>query len=157
MDVTTLGHLLQEGGVSMELQSLIITTRSTWVVKGEDKLSYTTLVRLVECCREYHWSCDVVPFAQGIPVDSTIRTLTARFLKPVKVGSTVAVAYKITAVHERSYLLDIEIRDISNDMICAHFSLDAVFFDAGNNSSMTPPASVLANLRATTADISQNL
>lgn len=147
MDVTTLAQLLAEGCVTTTNTGLIVVVPQSWIAHDEDRVSHTTLVRLAECCREHHWNLDVQPYADAGTVDSTIRSLSASFIRPVKVGTRISINYKVTHVGERSYVLRFEVRDMSTRKIGAEFEFVSVFFDPVSGGSALPPAAVRERLK----------
>ncbi|HKT40506.1 MAG TPA: hypothetical protein VJR48_19190, partial [Ktedonobacterales bacterium] len=76
MQPTTLEGLLAEGGVRCFAGGLEVEVQRAWIVAGEDRLAYTAIVRLVECCREWHWQSDILPHAGGALLDSITKSLS---------------------------------------------------------------------------------
>lgn len=148
MGPTTLAELLREPNVVRDSAGLRMTVRANWVVDGEDRLSYTTLIRLVECCRELHWVNDVEPCLDSRGIDSIVRTCQAEFLQPVSVGSTICISYDVSNIGNKSYTLRFTIRV---DMIAtdvAVVDLVCVFYDPVARKSTVPPNEVISRLHA---------
>ncbi len=154
MTPATLSALLAEGGVRLHARGLEIETRRAWVVPGEDRLSATTLLRLVECCREHHWQMDIVPAAAGQPVDSITKAISAEFFRPVPVPGTVLITYAVTTVRGRGYELRCAIR-LPDDTLCAMVTMVQVFYDPPAGQATTPPPAVHQRLQALLATTEQ--
>ena len=146
MEITSLSRLIKEGGVTCNPEGLIVTIHPSWVVEGEDRLSYTTLIRLIECCREHHWQIDVLPRAGGTSVDSICKSLTAKFTNAIPVGSVLSITYRVTGVRQKGYSLRFEVRDTKDQKVCAEFDLVSVFYDPVARKPTAPPASVFDHL-----------
>ncbi len=137
---------MESGSVSSTHQGLSITVNSGWIVEGEDRLSYTTLIRLVECCRELHWNSDVLLYAEGLNVDSITKLINGNFLQPILAGSTILITYDVTAVRRKSYELRFEVRNRANHALCAVLSIVSVFYNPTEHQTSTPPRTVLDHL-----------
>lgn len=148
MGPTSLSLLLKEDGVTCTPNGLIVTIHSSWIIEGEDRLSYTTLIRLVECCREHHWNTDILAKAQGSSVDAIAKSLTGEFMRPIIVGSRVSIVCRVAEVRPKSYLLKFEIRDAIDQTLHAEVSLVCVFYDPIARKSATPPTSITNQLLA---------
>lgn len=147
MEPTSLDSLLQTGKVKLVARGLEITVSWDWIIFGENRLSYTTLTRLVECCREYHWKIDMEPVDKKL--DSTVKVFSAQFDLPVYADSVVYIIYKVGKIGAKSYELLFEIIDKNTTEICANFKLLSVFIDPLIYSSITPSIEikqVLSNL-----------
>ena len=145
MDLTSLDLLNQETNVAMESDCLIVMVPWEWVVAGEDRLSYITVLRLVECCREYHWRTDVTPFCEE-QLDSILVSCEARFRKPIRPGSQVAVRYRIVAAGTKSYDLDFCVSPRNSSSEHASVRMRCVFLDPVKGESCTPPRCVAERL-----------
>lgn len=145
MTPVTLAGLLAEGGVRLHPRGLEIEARRAWVVPGEDRLSATTLLRLVECCREHHWQTDILPAAAGQPVDSITKSINAEFVQPVPVPGTVLLDYAVMQVRSRSYEMRFAIR-LPDGSLCATVTMVQVFFDPLTSQATTPPPAVRQRL-----------
>jgi len=150
MDTTTLAQLLEEDGVTCKPDGLIVKIHSSWVVIGEDRLSYTTLVRLIECCREHHWSLDILSTHDlgKLTLDSITRSIAGEFISPIPIGSLISITYKITEVREKGYALHFEVRDVTDQTVRAWFDIVSIFYDPTTNEPITPPPAILQNLKS---------
>jgi len=143
MEVTTLARLIDEGCVSCAADALTITITPSFIVAGEDRLSYTSLIRLIEGCREYHWQADIAPLIKTTSLDTICRSLTAQFVKVILVGTTVRIEWKITEVRNRAYTVRFDVRDARASYLCAQCDLVSVFYDPQTHAAVTPPKNVL--------------
>jgi acyl-CoA thioesterase FadM len=141
MDTTSLNKLVEEEGVICTEDGINMVIHPAWIVEGEDRLSYTTLVRLVECCREYHWLNDIVPKCNERQLDSICKSLTAHFRKPIMVGSKIYITYNIIEVRNKGYSIKFVIRD-SNSQLYAEIDFILVFYDPFKRISLAPPHEV---------------
>jgi acyl-CoA thioesterase FadM len=146
MNPTTLKALLIDTDVRPTAEGLHGVARPTWIVEGEDRLSYTTLVRLVECCREHHWNTDILPCPGAQTLDSITKSLAAEFLHPVRVGSVFTIIYRIIEVRTRSYSLRFDII-AQPDVLCARFDVVCVFYDPAVGQPVAPPPAIRQHLR----------
>lgn len=136
---------MKTGCVRCKQSGLDVTIPPSWIVEGEDRLSYTTIVRLIECCREYHWKKDILSKInkRKSHLDSICRSLSCEFIKPILVRSTIAISYCITEVRRKSYSLKFEVRNTIDRELCAEFSLVSVFYDPVTHKSLVPPPLIL--------------
>ncbi len=148
MDIISFDKLVNEGGVTLVDNNLVIEVKSSWVIDGENRLSYTTLTRLVECCREYHWNLDVLSQVEKASIDSTVISLNAKFFCPIIITSVISIKYKIIDVRHKSYSLVFEVSDKNDGKKCSEFEIVSVFIDPLSHKAKTPPASVLDRLRS---------
>lgn len=147
MTPPTLTGLQAEGGVRLRARGLEIETRPAWVVPGESRLSATTLLRLVECCREHHWQSDIVPAAAGQPVDSITKSINAEFFQPVPVPGTALITYAVTHVRGRGYELRFAAL-LPAGTLCATVTMVQVFFEPVTSQATTLPPAVHQRLQA---------
>lgn len=146
MDITSLDRLRKTEDVVCRPDGIIIAIKDSWIIEGEDRLSYTTLIRLIECCREHHWQIDILPVAKGKPLDSICKLLTCDFIRPIAVGSTVFIKYQITEVRRRSYTLRFKVLETANNSLCAECDLVSVFYDPIARQCKPPPSSLIDKL-----------
>jgi acyl-CoA thioesterase FadM len=143
---TSLSHLIKDAAAVCCPNGLLIRVQPTWAIAGEKRLSYTTILRLIECCREHHWNEDIATRQDGGSLDSIARNLDADFRKPVAVPSTIGICYRVSAVGRKSYTLTFEV--LSTDgTVTAEASLVSVFFDSTTQSAVLPPRGVLKGLQ----------
>lgn len=148
MEPTTLVGFLETGAVQVANDGLRFIPRTSWVVDGEDRLSYATIVRLFECCREVHWQRDILPnLEDASPVDTTCTSLSARFLRPIIVGRSFTIRYAVTAISEKRYVLTLTILDIGDNEICAEGVLELAFYDPSARKAVIPPRAISESLQ----------
>ncbi|CAG0960618.1 hypothetical protein METP3_00804 [Methanosarcinales archaeon] len=143
MEPASFDCIIKTGYVKCNQDRLTVIIPPSWIVLGEDRLSYTSLVRLIECCREYHWKKDILSKIniEEFPLDSICKLLSGEFTNPILVGSTISISYSITEVRRKGYTLKFEVRN-SNNILCAKFILVSIFYNPVNQKSIIPPASV---------------
>ncbi|MGH2414980.1 MAG: acyl-CoA thioesterase, partial [Microcystaceae cyanobacterium] len=139
MEPTSLKRLLEEDGVTCTPEGLILKIHPDWVIEGEDRLSYTTLIRLIECCREHHWNTDILSRANGTLVDATSKSIAGEFTRSILVGSAIAITYQVTEVRSKGYALKFEVRDALEQTLYATFKMVSVFYDAQSGKAVPPP------------------
>lgn len=145
MEPTTLRGLMKTAYVACNKRGLTMTVPQSWIVKGEDRLSYATIVRLIECCREYHWQKDILSRidSRKYCLDSICKSVSCEFISPVLVGTTISIAYRITEVRRKGYLLEFELRSKSDRKVYAKSRLLSVFYDPSGHRAVVPPTSIL--------------
>lgn len=146
MDPTTLSGLVAEGGVELAPGGLLVQTKAQWIVPGEDHLSYTTLTRLAECCREHHWASDILPAAAGTPIDAIARAFQATFSTPVLAGARIWIGYRPELARSRQYDLIIEVFDEFRSRLHARFTINCVFYDPVRHKAIIAPEPVRKRL-----------
>lgn len=156
----TLRALLDNGSVWPIPRGLGGKARREWIVAGEDRLSYTTMVRLVECCREHHWDVDITPQVAAVAgsanagerLDSITKSLRCEFLRPVVLNSVFSITYGIAEMRIHSYRLTFELatrsREFVPDLVCARFDMVCVFYDPIQQRAIPAPPTVAAALQA---------
>ena len=142
METTSLDRLMQTGYVVRDINGLILTIPESWVITGEDRLSYTALVRLVECCREHHWEKDITQNVKDKSLDSICKSLLGEFIKPIIIGSVIYISYRITDIRRKGYSLRFEVRDTNNQTLYAQFDMVSIFFDPVAHKAINPPSCV---------------
>jgi acyl-CoA thioesterase FadM len=164
MQPTTLAGLLAEGDVRQFASGLEVVVRRAWILADEDRLAYTAIVRLVECCREWHWQADILPHAAGAPLDSITKSLTAVFSHPMMLGSMLRITHQVVAVRPRSYQLRFTLATHDPDQPgqpaqraqlvqdCATLDMVSVFYDPDRAVAAEPPPGVLAYLHSCVAE-----
>lgn len=135
MDITTYDGLVKETQVEQLEDGLIIYVPSNWVVDGEKRLSYTTITRLIECCREYHWKKDILSIDHDI--DSICGGFEAKFIRIIVSNSKVFIRYKVIYVFEKKYILDFEVLD-NYQTICAYIRMEIYFIDSMGETQAIP-------------------
>lgn len=152
MQPTTLSGLLAEGGVRRFVGGLDVIVQRAWIVAGEDRLAYTAIVRLVECCREWHWASDILSHAEGAPLDSITKSITCEFTRPIAVGSLLRITHRVIDVRPRSYQLRFQLSLPYQEQPCATVEMVSVFYDPAHEAVAEPPPDVVAYLRTCLAD-----
>ena len=148
MQPTSLAGLLAEGGVRRFVGGLEVVVQPAWIIAGEDRLAYTAIVRLVECCREWHWESDIIPHAGGAPLDSITKSIHAEFTRPIAVGGLLRITHQVIAVAPRSYQLRFQLATQRPEQQCAVLEMVSVFYDPARAAVAEPPPGVVAHLRA---------
>jgi acyl-CoA thioesterase FadM len=148
MQPTTLTGLLAEGGVRTFTGGLEAVVQRVWIVADEDRLAYTAIVRLVECCREWHWQSDILPHAGGAPLDSITKSIQGEFVRPIAVGSLLRITHQVIAVRSRSYQLRFQLATLDPEQLCATLEMVSVFYDPARAVVAEPPSQVMDYLRA---------
>ncbi len=146
MTPTTLKALIQEKDVILMPQGISITIQQSWIVKGEDRLSYTTLIRLVECCREHHWRSDIESILNNKSLDSICKSLSVNFIKPIKVGSKIIISYVVQEIRRTGYSLKFMVHNAQDKTLCAEVDLLSVFYNPKTSSAVIPPPIVIDQL-----------
>lgn len=142
MQPTTLENFVAEHKISLLPNGLRFEVDRRWIVPGEDRVSYTTLVRLAECCREHHWKKDVTSLAPNL--DSILCTLKCRFIMPISPGVVLSICYHVSKVWDDRYLLAL---DIDSNVRHAKIDMTCVFYDPIIRGPLKPPDSVIVALR----------
>jgi acyl-CoA thioesterase FadM len=108
----------------------VLSVSPEWIIDGETRLSYTTIVRLIEFCREYHWNKDIKPFfsTTGI-IDSTTKEFVCSFNQPVSLNSAVKIEYRFIEIRNRAYSLNFAVSDLSRQKLYVTVSMVCVFID----------------------------
>jgi len=88
---------LHRNGFALELSR-------DWCIQGETRLSYSTAVFLLECCRDFHWQRDIAPL--GVP-DSITRYLEGDFANSIGLPTQLRLAYNLETVDRGKYWLRI--------------------------------------------------
>lgn len=136
MDITSLATLLKQTKVVFKENGMEIYVPQSWIVEGEKRLSYTTLIRLTECCREYHWEKDILPLNRC--TDSICGHINANFSKPVNSEQVILITYKVRCVFEKKYILDLYIYDETRNL-CGCVDMILYFYDSQKQISVCAP------------------
>lgn len=147
MQPTTLAGLLAESDVRRFAGGLEVVVQRTWIVAGEDRLAYTAIVRLVECCREWHWESDILPHTGGASLDSITKSFQGEFRRPIAVGSLLRITHQVIAVRPHSYQLRFQLATQQPEQHCATLAMVSVFYDPVRAAVAEPPPDVMAYLR----------
>ncbi len=151
MKPITLDLLLKQEGVLCKESGLFVTIHPSWIVTGEDRLSYTNIIRLVECCREYHWNNDIMAKITETPIDSITKSIDGNFITPIYVGSQISITYKIIGVRRIGYTLKFEICQADTYTLHAVVVLVSVFYDPLGRKAIRPPDLIMRYLSSACA------
>lgn len=143
----TLVELVQDKNIKVLGRNIFITIPAEWIVTGEDRLSYTTIVRIIECCREHHWNFDISSKI-AVPLDSITKYLECEFLAPIPVGSQIIVQYHILEMKQRSYTIRFIVTDREGQNKHAVIKMISVFYDPQKRKATAPPRVVSDLLKA---------
>jgi len=152
---TTLDALLAEADVELVRHGLYVTVRREWIVPNEDRLSYATIIRLIECCREYHWKTDIASVTPT--VDAILVRIEAHFIQPIPPRANLAITYSVTRMGRRSYDLAFDVKSSSvENMHYAKAKLKNAFYDSQTQQAVDPPSIVTSRLRELTRATEQS-
>lgn len=138
--------LLGEPGSEIISDGLRLLPTRSWVVDGEDRLSYTTLTRLVECCREYHWREDIENLIGKGDLDSITKSISANYFHPILIGKKIIIRYKIEQVRKKGYTVKFIVINEELSLICAEYSAVFLFFNNYLNMVIEAPIVVFETL-----------
>lgn len=151
MDPTSLLQLRVSRDVETREGKLYFLASPSWIVEGEQRLSYATIIRLVECARELHWETDVAPFLGGTTnLDSTCKELHCQFTRPVEANLPYVVDFHVTGISETEYAINFAVR-AEDQAACARADMQMVFIDSLTGRRMAPPIALAQHLRSISA------
>lgn len=152
MEPTTLEGLLATPGIELISAGFRLVVPDSWIVSGENRLSYASAIRLAECCREYHWKRDLEKLAPNL--DSIVVRCDAKFTNPVILGSHIELLDAVTRVGKRSYECVVTIRPAGGRVFpqYARVELTNVFYDPVSRRSVDPPSNIVDVLRSLLAE-----
>lgn len=152
MEPTTLAGLIATPSVEMTPKGIRVDVLDSWIVPGENRLSYASAIRLAECCREYHWRRDLAVLAPSL--DSIVVRCDANFTNPVIVGTRIQLLYAVTRINGRSYECTITIgpAGCAGSTCLARVVLTNVFYDADSQEAIDPPPRVVEALQSLSAE-----
>lgn len=143
MDTTTFFSLKSQTNVYEKENGIDVFIPSRWVVDGENRVSYTTIIRLVECCREFHWKKDIECINDQI--DSICGTINCKFLKPIESNAVIKIRYYLIDISEKKYILEFKVID-SMKNVCCIIRMTLFFFDAIEQHSIKISENLFKNL-----------
>jgi acyl-CoA thioesterase FadM len=146
MEITTLTDLLRDGSTKAMPNGLSVHVSPSMIISGEDRLSYTTVVRLVECCRELHWQKDILSYHKQNQLDSICKSITADFNRPILLGSDILITYAITEIRGKSYCLRFRIAERGSEFDSAVIEIVCVFYNPLTRTAVKPPPLILNRL-----------
>lgn len=145
MDTTTLQNLISNSNVFLDVDGIEITAEKSWVVDNEYYLSYTTLIRLIECCREHHWNKDIKPKLREKDIDTTCRSINIKFSKSIRLSKRFKIKYKISKVTKYTYDAVFTIID-KNYIIYSVAFLKMIFICTNKRTLVQMPADIKEHL-----------
>lgn len=148
MKPITFTELYQKYSIQLTSNGIVLQVDSDWVVDNEERLSYTTMTRLVECCREYHWQLDILPHVIENSIDSITKSLTAEFYNPIYINTPMKISYYVTEVRRKGYSLTFNLGHANQQSINARFTMVNVFYDSQASLAIAVPEAILAYLKA---------
>lgn len=146
MSVLSLADMEMAGYAQAEGACLLVRVPTDWPIEGEKRIGYVSILRLAESARELQWRRDIVPLADMTRLDSTTRSVTADFERPVIADSQIRCEYAVIWVRQHSYGLRITISEEEGERL-ARIDLANVFIDPGTVRSIIPDEQVMAALR----------
>jgi acyl-CoA thioesterase FadM len=149
MGPTSLDGLRDATDVTALPDGLRLRVSPTWIIAGEDRLSSTTILRLIECCREYHWSVDVLAQPGCESADAICCHLESDFLSPIDAGEDITITYGVQSVGRRSYTVRFVVANRER-RTCARCVMVLAFYDAEQRRSLVPAPFVTARLSTLT-------
>lgn len=141
MEPTTFSKLFETGSSTKIKKGLQVKISSSWIVEGENRLSYTTIIRLIECCREFHWEKDIISHYED-KIDSICKSIRCDFKKPIFSGDVVRIEYSINDVRKKSYTLYFKIIN-QKEEICCEAWVTSVFYNPDFNQSYLPTSDLI--------------
>lgn len=140
---------LQNGALNLVLEEdyLDFTVPTAWLGAGDTKLSYTTIVGLLEAVRDTHWQeLGRMPKHMEHDIDVTCASLEVEFLEPVLPGERYRASYCVTGIGSRSYEFAVRLSSTSRACTCVIALLTLVFIKASTGQATSPPDLVAARL-----------
>ena len=110
---------LLDNGLTFEI-------KEDWIIKGENRLSYVSIMKLVEYCREYHWEKDFLSIDNSL--DSITKEIHTYFYKPLLCGKSATILYKIHSFNTYSYIIDFQIYSL--EIKTSEIKMECVFYDS---------------------------
>ena len=131
--------ILPENGYKVKIEKPMI-------ISGESRLSYVTIMRIIENCREIHWEYDIIKNnTDKIQIDSICKNIYVDYFKPITIDTVILVTYKILNVKESSYELLFQITD-ENHCFCSA-KMVCVLIDSINGQVISFPNSIKTILK----------
>jgi len=132
MDTTTYKKLCSETQVNEYDDGIEIFLQDSWIVDGEHRISYTTIIRLIECCREYHWLKDTKGCEESI--DSICAHIDIKFRRPLSGNARAVIKYKVIRVFDRKYIVDFRVFNTCGQL-CCYAQMTQHFYDEKTSAS----------------------
>ena len=118
--------LLENGNVELLNNGLTFEIKKNWIIKGENRLSYISIMKLIEYCREYHWEKDFLSIDKTL--DSITKEIHTYFNKPLFCGNTATIQYKIVFIDTYSYVIDFHI--YMKEIKTSEIKMKCVFYNS---------------------------
>ena len=139
-DMELAGHAHADG------PQLVIRVPTEWPAEGEKRIGYVSIMRLAELTRELHWRRDIAPHADMMRIDTTTRTVSGDFARPIIADTNVRCSYALTWLRSRSYGLRVTLSAEGGDPL-AYVDLTNVFIDPRTMRPVVPDDPITAALR----------
>ncbi|MDK2980884.1 MAG: hypothetical protein PWQ55_1231 [Chloroflexota bacterium] len=138
----SLSRLKKDNKIKFTSTGMVFRSKKKWVIKDETRLSYTTLTKLIECCREYHWEKDIQSSFKNHNIDTTCKSFSAQFYKPVSYHSLLSIDYSIVNINKKDYEIKFVICDLYKNIVCSEFLMVQVFIDLSDFRSIAIPSDI---------------
>jgi len=115
----------KNSSVQMHSDGISFIIDKDWIIEGEDRLSYASILCLVEFCREYHWEKDFL--SQNKKLDSITQNIYVSFFKPLVSGSKAFIKYNIKSLNMHMYKIIFEI--FTNEIVLCKIEMECVFYN----------------------------
>ncbi len=142
----TIAELSRSPGTVLGDNTIDVVIQPDWTVDDEQQLSYTSLVCLAECLREFHWQRDLGTLAGTDEFNAISRSMSAEFLRPVLIGDRVTLSYALSELGPTSYRFICRVA--GDDRVCAVVEVELVFTRPGLRGRAPAPDHVRRKLAA---------
>lgn len=139
MEETTFRQLLGKENIVRKEHGFGLKASPDWIVRGEDHLSYTTIIRLAECCREYCWSRLLLDSAYPPAPDVICKSVEADFRRPILAGTEIDLSCVVFNFSDKSFRLSVLFIDAGTGAFYAKVTLLLVFYDPEKKKSIPAP------------------
>lgn len=143
MEITTLNSLQKLKLVTESDNGIIIHVQKSMIIRGENRLSYSTIFRLIECCREYHWIKDIKPFINRNKIDSICKSIKGEFKAPIIPQTDIYIFYKVSEIRSKGYLINFWIKDVISERLLAKIWMVNVFVSPKTLNPVVPPGKIV--------------
>jgi len=150
MTALSLAEMEQAGYAHADGPQLVIRVPTEWPAEGEKRIGYVSILRLAEFTRELHWRRDIAPCVDLMRIDTTTRSVSGDFARPIMADSKVRCSYALTWLSSRSYGLRVTLSAEGGEPL-AHVDLTSVFIDPGTMRPVVPDQPVTAALQSRVA------
>jgi len=150
MTALSLAEMEQAGYAHADGSHLVIRVPTEWPAEGEKRIGYVSILRLAEVTRELHWRRDIAPCADLMRIDTTTRSVSGDFARPIMADTKVLCSYALTWLRSRSYGLRVALSAEGGEPL-AHVDLTNVFVDPGTMRPVVPDQAITAALQSRVA------